>query len=101
VGRFRVKDESYNALDTSGALPDGTQFNNVGELRAALTRDPEPFVNALTEKLLTYSLGRGLEYYDMPAVRKIVRDAAPDGYKMQALITGIVNSAPFQMRRKD
>lgn len=99
VGRFRVKDESFNPLDTTGALPDGTKFTNVAELRAALTRNPEPFVNALTEKLLTYALGRGLEHYDMPAVRKIVRDAAPGGYKLQTLITGIVNSAPFQMRR--
>jgi hypothetical protein len=99
IGRFRTKDESFNSLDTAGALPDGTKFSNVADLRAALTRNPEPFVNALTEKLLAYSLGRGLEYYDMPAVRKIVRDSAAGGYKLQNLISGVVSSTPFLMRR--
>jgi Protein of unknown function (DUF1585)/Protein of unknown function (DUF1588) len=99
IGRFRIKDESFNALDTSGVLPDGSKFTTVAELRTALTRNPELFVNALTERLLAYSLGRGLEYYDMPVVRKIVRDSAPGGYKLQALISGVVNSTPFLMRR--
>src|SRR5262249_12505644 len=81
IGQWRTVDESYNAIDASGVLPDGSKFNGVSELRAALVRRPERFVNTVTEKLLTYALGRGLEYYDMPAVRKIVKDASRDGYK--------------------
>jgi len=101
IGRWRTVDESYNPLDASGALPDGTKFNGVKELREALVRHPERFVNTVTQKLLTYSLGRGLEYYDMAAVRKIVRDAAADDYRIQGIILGIINSYPFQMRRVD
>ena len=73
----------------------------MSELRAALTKHPERFVNTVTEKLLTYALGRGLEYYDMPAVRKILKDAALDGYRMQSIVLGIVKSYPFQFRRID
>jgi hypothetical protein len=98
IGRWRVVDESWNTLDTSGALPDGTKFQNVAELRAALVRRPERFANTVAEKLLTYALGRGLEYYDMPAVRKIVSDSAPD-YKLQSMILGVARSYPFLMRR--
>ena len=58
-------------------------------------------MHTLTEKLLTYALGRGLEYYDMPAVRKILKDAAPEGYRMQTIVAGIVKSYPFQFRRAD
>jgi hypothetical protein len=101
IGRWRTVDESFNPLDTSGALPDGTKFSGVAELRKALVLHPERFVNTVTQKLLTYALGRGLEPYDMPAVRKIVRDASATGYKMQSLILGVVNSYPFQMRRAD
>jgi hypothetical protein len=61
---------------------------------------PETFVSVMTEKLLTYGLGRGLEYYDMPAVRKIVRDASPNGFRFSSLVTGVVNSPPFQMKIK-
>ncbi len=86
IGRWRVVDESFNAIDASGALPDGTKFNGVHELRAALIRKPERFVTTVTEKLLTYALGRGLEYYDMPAVRRIVREAAKDGYRFQTIV---------------
>ena len=101
IGRWRTVDESYNPIDASGALPDGTGFNGVSELRAALTKHPERFANTVTEKLLTYALGRGLEYNDMPAVRKILKDAAPDGYRMQSIVLGIVKSYPFQFRRMD
>jgi hypothetical protein len=101
IGRWRTVDESYNAIDASGALPDGTAFNGVTELRTALTKHPERFVYTVAERLMTYALGRGLEYYDMPAVRKILKDAAPDGYKMQSIILGIVKSYPFQFRRID
>jgi len=85
-------------LDTSGVLPDETKFQNVTGLRAALVRRPERFANTVAEKLLTYALGRGLEYYDMPAVRKIVSDSAPD-YKLQSMILSVVRSYPFLMRR--
>ena len=101
IGRWRVVDESFNAIDASGALPDGTKFNGVQELRAALIRRPERFVTTVTEKLLTYALGRGLEYYDMPAVRRIVRDAAKDGYRFQTIVRGVAESYPFTMRRVD
>jgi hypothetical protein len=101
IGRWRTVDESFNAIDATGTLPDGTPFNGANELRTALTSHPERFVHTVTEKLLTYALGRGLEYYDMPAVRKILEDAAPGGYRIQSIILGIVKSYPFQFRRVD
>jgi mono/diheme cytochrome c family protein len=101
IGRWRTVDESFNPIDASGALPDGAKFDGVAQLRAALVRRPERFVNTVTEKLLTYALGRGLESYDMPAVRRIVRDAAADEYRFQAVILGVVKSYPFLMRSAD
>jgi hypothetical protein len=101
IGRWRTVDESFNAIDASGALPDGSTFNGVKELRAALTKHPERFAFTVTEKLMTYALGRGVEYYDMPAIRKILHDAAPGGYRTQSIILGIVKSYPFQYRRLD
>jgi hypothetical protein len=101
IGRWRTVDESFNGIDASGALPDGTRFNGVAELRAALVRRPERFVRTVTEKLLTYALGRGLDYYDMTAVRRIVADAAKDDYRFQSVILGIARSYPFVMRRTD
>jgi hypothetical protein len=101
VGKWRDLDEMYGPIDTSGVLPDGTSFNGVSELRAALVRRPDRFVGTLTEKLLTYALGRGLEYYDMPAVRKIVHDTEGRNYRLSAVVLGIVRSTPFQMRRAD
>jgi Protein of unknown function (DUF1592)/Protein of unknown function (DUF1588)/Protein of unknown function (DUF1585)/Protein of unknown function (DUF1587)/Protein of unknown function (DUF1595)/Planctomycete cytochrome C len=101
IGRWRIVDESYNPIDTSGALPDGTKFSGVTELRTALALHPERFVNTVAQKLMTYALGRGLEYYDMPAVRKIVKDTSTDQYRVQSLVLGIVESYPFQMRRAD
>jgi mono/diheme cytochrome c family protein len=98
VGRWRALDESGVPIDASGALPDGTRFDGVDGLRTALLSS-DRFVATLSEKMLTYALGRGLEYYDMPAVRLIVRDAARDGYRFTSLIKAIVESAPFQMRR--
>ncbi len=99
IGRWRTVDESFNPIDTQGALPDGTAFNNITEFRAALVRHPERFVHTFTEKLLTFALGRGLEYYDMPAVRKILADAVRDDYKIQSVIVGVSKSYPFQYRR--
>jgi hypothetical protein len=98
IGRWRTVDESYNKIDATGVLPDGSKFDGVVELRAVLTRRPEQFVTTMTEKLLTYALGRGIEYYDMPAVRKVVRDAGPGGFRFQRIVEGIVESAPFLMR---
>ncbi len=99
VGRWRLVDESFNTIDASGALPDGTRFDGVAELTAALIRRPERFVTTVTEKLLTYALGRGLEHYDMPAVRRIVNAAAADDYRFQTIVGGIVSSYPFLHRR--
>jgi hypothetical protein len=85
-------------VDASGALPDGRSFHSPAELKAILKADRDPFVRCVTEKLLTYALGRGLEYYDAPAVRAIDRAAAADGYRWSSLILATVKSPPFQMR---
>jgi hypothetical protein len=98
VGKWRALDESGAPIDASGALPDGTRFDGAEGLRTALLAS-DRFVATLTEKMLTYSLGRGVEYYDMPALRAIVKDAARDDYRFTSLIRAIVESAPFQMRR--
>jgi mono/diheme cytochrome c family protein len=100
VGRWREVDEALVPIDASGTLPDGTRFDGPAGLRAMLMSDPDRFVRTVTEKLLTYALGRGLEHYDMPAVRKIVRDAAKTNYRASSLIVGVVNSRPFLMRRR-
>ena len=101
IGRYRQVDEWFNQIDTSGVLPDGTSFDGVTDLREALVVQPESFVSTFTEKLMTYALGRGLEYYDMPAVRQIVRDAEASNYGMQSIITCIVLSYPFLHRRSE
>jgi len=98
IGRWRTVDDSFNPIDPSGALPDGTAFKSFAEFRAALANRPERFAYTFTEKLLTYALGRGLEYYDMPAVRKILTGTAPDGYRIQSIILGVVDSYPFRYR---
>ena len=98
VGRWR-SDDNGAAIDASGSLPGGEPFQGPRGLRSALLERPELFVSTLTEKLLTYALGRGLESYDAPAVRKIVHDAGGREYRLSALVLGIVNSAPFEMRR--
>src|SRR5262249_15946014 len=98
VGRWREVDESYNPIDASGVLPSGARFDSLSAFQAELLRRPEQFAATVTEKLLTYALGRGLEPYDMPAVRRIVADTAPGQYKLSALIVGITKSVPFMMR---
>lgn len=98
VGEYRTKDAS-GPIDSSGQLADGTKINGIVELRQALLKHPEYFVGTLTEKLLTYALGRPLEYYDMPVVRGIVEGAAGSDYRFSSLIAGIVKSEPFEMRR--
>ncbi len=100
VGKWRSLEESGAPIDASGSLPDGTKFVGAKGLTEALLRS-DVFVRTLTEKMMTYALGRGLEYYDAPAVRAIVRDASRDDWRMSALIREIVRSAPFQMRRAD
>jgi len=100
VGRIRQLGESSGPIDTSGALPDGTKFDGVAGLRQALLARSDQFVTTIAEKLLTYALGRGVEYYDEPAVRAIVRQAAQhDDRFTSGLILGVVQSTPFQMRR--
>ena len=99
VGAFRVR-EAGMPVDATGTAPDGTPVNGVVELRNALLRHQDAFVFTLTEKLMIYALGRGLEAYDMPVVREIVRDASRQDYKFSALLTGIVKSVPFRMRKK-
>jgi hypothetical protein len=98
VGEYRTKDAS-GPIDASGKLADGTKINGIVELRQALLKHPEYFVGTLTEKMLTYALGRPLEYYDMPVVRGIVKGAATNDYRFSSLIMGIVSSEPFEMKR--
>jgi len=99
VGKWRSQDNG-SAIDATGKLPGGAQFNGPAGLKKLLLASyRDDFVATVTEKLLTYALGRGLEYYDQPAVRSIARQAARDNYRMSALITAVVQSTPFQMRR--
>jgi mono/diheme cytochrome c family protein len=102
VGAWRTRDGGTRGapIDASGQLVDGTAINGVIELRQALVRDPQIFVRTMTEKLLTYALGRGLTAADMPAVRTIARDAQREGYRFSSIVLGIVRSVPFQMRIK-
>jgi Protein of unknown function (DUF1592)/Protein of unknown function (DUF1588)/Protein of unknown function (DUF1585)/Protein of unknown function (DUF1595)/Protein of unknown function (DUF1587) len=98
VGQWREADADGQPVDSSAALPGAGEFRGIDGLEDALLSRPELFAATLTEQLLTFALGRGVEYYDAPAVRKIVRDAEKDGYKFSSLILGIVKSVPFQMR---
>jgi hypothetical protein len=97
IGKWRTSDEGV-PIEASGELVDGTRLDGPAGLRQALLSRSEVFVSTLTEKLLTYGLGRGVRYYDMPAVRAITRAAAQNDYSFSSLISGIVNSTPFQMR---
>ena len=98
IGRWRDT-EAGKPIDTAGVLPDGTPFHGPAGLREVLLSRRQDFVLNVTEKLLTYALGRGVEYYDAPTVRSIMREAAPGDYRWSSLILGIVKSEPFQMRR--
>ena len=98
-GRWRTT-EGTSPIDTSGKLVDGTSLAGVSDLRAALLARSDAFVTSLTEKLLTYALGRRLEYFDEPSVRQITREARAQSYRFSALVLGIVRSAPFQMKVK-
>jgi len=99
VGVWRTKDRlAGDTIDASGELPDGRKINGPTDLRNALVADPFQFVQTLTEKLMTYALGRTVEYRDMPTVRKIVYDSAKDNYRFQSIVMGIIDSDQFQMR---
>jgi hypothetical protein len=97
TGQWRTQEDGV-PIDASAVLPDGTRFDGPAGLRRMLLSQPELIAMAATEKLLIYALGRGLEYYDAPTVRAIVRDAAKDRHSLQSLILGVARSAPFQMR---
>ncbi len=101
VGRWRELEVEDRPVDASGALPGDKEFRGIDGLEDALLRRPELFVATLTENLLTFALGRGVGFYDAPAVRKIVSEAEKDGYRFSSLILGIVKSVPFQMRRAE
>jgi hypothetical protein len=98
VGQWRDHEADDILIDASGALPGVGELRGVAGLEDGLLRHPELFIGTLTEKLLTFALGRGIEYYDAPAVRAIVRDAEKNGDRFSSLILGIVKSAPFQLR---
>src|SRR5262249_47954029 len=99
VGAWRVQDEG-SPIDATGVLVDGTKLDGVASLRDVLVRYQDQFVRVVAEKLLTYALGRGVEYQDMPLVRSIVRDADGTGYRFSSVILGIVKSPAFQMNMK-
>jgi hypothetical protein len=99
VGRYRSTDGGA-AIDANDTMFNGYKADGAPGMRGFLTARPEVFVQTVTERLMTYALGRGLEYYDMPAVRKIVRDSARNNYKFSSIVFGIVRSVPFQMRLK-
>jgi Protein of unknown function (DUF1588)/Protein of unknown function (DUF1585)/Protein of unknown function (DUF1592) len=99
IGQWRTKDGGAE-IDASGKLPDGTEFTGPAGLKKALTTvRRDQFATAVVDRLLTYALGRGVEYYDEPAIRAIARETAAGEYRMRDVITAIVLSTPFQMRR--
>ena len=98
VGRWR-ESEGTEPIDAAGNFPGGSEFRGVAGLEQALLERPELFVGTFVEKLMTYALGRVVEHYDAPAVRKILREARPDGFRFSQLVLGIAKSKPFQMRR--
>ncbi|HEY7388990.1 MAG TPA: DUF1588 domain-containing protein [Bryobacteraceae bacterium] len=102
TGAWRTKEGGTGGapIDASGQLLDGSKINGPVELRRALVKNPQIFVGAMTEKLMIYALGRCLDAVDMSAVRKIVRDASQDNYRFSSLISGVIHSTPFQMKKK-
>ncbi len=97
VGQWRDQDAG-KPIDVSSKLADGTVVDGLSGVKQLILKDPQRFVGAMTEKLLMYGIGRNVQYFDAPAVRKIVRDAAASDYKFEALVLGVAKSAPFQMR---
>src|SRR2546422_11660432 len=98
IGRWRTADAG-TPVDSSGVLPDGTQLEGPSGLRNVLLSRPDEFAAVFAEKMLVYALGRRVEYYDFPAIRKIVREAARQDYRWSSLILATTKSMPFQMRR--
>ena len=101
IGRWRTRGDDGTAIDASGSLPGSAAFDGVAGLRQTIAARPDVFVTTLTEKLLTFALGRGVDYTDAPAVRQIVRDAARDDYRFTSVILAVTRSAPFTMRRAE
>ena len=101
IGRWRTTNEAGAPVEASTVLADGTAVDSPTTLRRALLEHRDDFALTVTSKLMTYALGRGVEYYDMPAVRQVLRDAAPGGYTWSSIVVGIVKSQPFQMRLAD
>ena len=97
IGRWRTK-EDQQPIDATGTLFTGAKIDGINGLRREILARPDVFVGVLTERMLTYALGRGLEYYDMPAVRKIVRDARAANYRFSSIVLGVTRSVPFQMK---
>jgi len=95
VGKWRYQADGV-PVDAMASLPDGTRFNGLKGLRDLLTSHKEDFVRTFAGKLLAYGIGRGIEFYDLPAIRKIARDAAHDGDRWSSIILGIVESTPFR-----
>jgi len=100
VGAWRTKDGGA-PIDTSGQLADGATVDGVVAMRQAILSRPELFVSTMTEKLLVFGLGRGIDYRDMPVVREIVRRAARSDYRFSSLVLGVVDSVPFRMRKSE
>jgi hypothetical protein len=96
IGRWRDTTEAGTPVDPSATLVDGTTFGTIAEFRQVLLNRREEFLLTFAEKLLTYALGRGVEYYDMPTVRAIVRDVAPSGYRWSAFVQAVIKSDPFR-----
>jgi len=100
VGRWREKDrQAETRIDPTGVMPDGTKVNGPVDLRNALMKNPDQFVQTLTTKLMIYATGRPMEWQDMPTIRGIVKQAAADDYHFASLVTQIVKSAPFRMQQ--
>ncbi len=100
IGAWRTKDGQFT-IDASGTLPDGRSFDGPQGLQAILKSQPEAFAECLSEKLLIYALGRGLETEDKLAVKKIVKNVGANNYRFSSLVMGIVKSEPFQKRRRE
>jgi hypothetical protein len=100
IGRWRTTDNGA-IIDPASQLADGTKIDGPVALRQAILRNPDMFARNVTEMLLSYAIGHGIEYYDMPFVRAVVKDAQRSGYTFSSLVLGIVKSAPFQSRRSE
>jgi hypothetical protein len=100
IGKWRDRGEDQLPIDASALLPDGTAIEGPLGLRQLVLGRREEFVMTVAEKMLTYALGRGVAYYDRPALRRIVREAASSGYTWSDIVLGIVRSTPFQMRTR-